>query len=76
MNGLDIVFGVVGLLVGLVVAFIYIKTFSQNLIARSRAESEQIKENAVKEAQNKAKEIELSAKQQQMKLKENFERFP
>lgn len=74
MNGLDIVFGVVGLLVGLVVAFIYIKTFSQNLIARSRAESEQIKENAVKEAQNKAKEIELSAKQQQMKLKENFER--
>ncbi len=74
MNGLDIVFGVVGLVVGLVVAFIYIKTFSQNLIARSRAESEQIKENAVKEAQNKAKEIELSAKQQQMKLKENFER--
>jgi len=74
MNGLDIVFGVVGLLVGLVVAFIYIKTFSQNLIARSRAESEQLKENAVKEAQNKAKEIELSAKQQQMKLKENFER--
>lgn len=74
MNGLDIVFGVVGLVVGLVVAFIYIKTFSQNLIARSRAESEQLKENAVKEAQNKAKEIELSAKQQQMKLKENFER--
>ena len=74
MNGLDFVFGVVGLVVGLVAAFIYIKTFSQNLIARSRVESEQLKENAAKEAQNKAKEIELSAKQQQMKLKEHFER--
>ena len=64
---------VVGLVLGAVGAFFYIRSTANHALAIARAEALQIKENAEKEAQNKAKEIELSARQQQIKFKEQFE---
>jgi len=45
-----------------------------NLLTRARAEADVLRENARREAENKAKEIELSARQQQLKEKERIER--
>lgn len=64
----------IGLVLGVAGAWLYIKNASANALATARAEAKQIKENSEREAQNKAKEIELSARQQQIKLKEQFER--
>jgi ribonuclease Y len=67
-----------GLLIGLVVGaggvFAFLQMSAKNLLAAARTESEQLKENALKEAQNKAKEIELSAKQERLKERELFEK--
>ena len=62
----------IGLVLGVAGAWFYIKNASANALATARSEAKQIKENSEKEAQNKAKEIELSARQQQIKLKEQF----
>jgi ribonuclease Y len=69
---------VIGLLIGLVVGaggvFAFLQMSAKNLLAAARVESEQLKENALKEAQNKAKEIELAAKQERLKERESFEK--
>jgi ribonuclease Y len=68
----------IGLLIGLVVGaagvFVFLQMSAKNLLAAARSESEQLKENALKEAQNKAKEIELAAKQERLKERESFEK--
>lgn len=69
---------VVGILIGLVLGgagvFAVVEVLGRNALARARAEGEQLKTNAIAEAQNKAKEIELAARQEQIKLKEQFEK--
>ena len=68
----------IGIIIGLVIGgggvWAVLQMTAGSLIRRARAEAEQIRTNATQEAQNKAKEIELSARQQQLKLKETFER--
>ena len=65
---------VVGLIAGAGVAVLAIKVMGNGALSKGRAEGEQIKNNAMAEAQNKAKEIELAARQEQIKRKEQFER--
>src|SRR5687767_14767622 len=69
---------VIGLLIGAAVGaggvFAYVQMSARNLLTRARAEAEQLKENALKEAQNKAKEIELAAKTERLKERETSER--
>ncbi len=65
---------VVGLVAGAGLAAVAVKLMGTSALNKGRAEAEQIKNNAMAEAQNKAKEIELSARQEQIKRKEQFER--
>ncbi|HEX4797054.1 MAG TPA: ribonuclease Y [Humisphaera sp.] len=75
MSFVPLIIGIViGLAAGLGAAFVFIHTSAKNALTRARAEAEQLKDAATREAQNKAKEIELSARQHQLKLKEQFER--
>ena len=72
----------IGALMGLVVggaagALIYwfvIRSTAKNIVTLAKTEAEQLRTAASQEAQNKAKEIELSARQQQLKFKEQFEK--
>jgi len=63
-----------GLFLGAGGVAIAAKVVARSALNRSRAEAEQIKNNALIEAQNKAKEIELAARQEQLKRKEQYER--
>jgi len=65
---------VVGLIAGAGLAAIAMKVMGASALSKSRVEAEQIKSNSIAEAQNKAKEIELAARQEQIKRKEQFER--
>ena len=50
---------VIGLLVGGAGTLVLIQTVAKNSLSRARAEADSIRENARKEAENKAKELEL-----------------
>jgi ribonucrease Y len=65
---------VVGLIGGAGLSLFVIKLMGNSVLAKSQVEAEQIKSNSQAEAQNKAKEIELAARQEQIKRKEQFER--
>jgi len=71
---MDIIYIVIGLIVGAGGVLAAVKIMSNSALNRARTEAEQTKANAMAEAQNKAKEIELSARQDQIKHKEQFER--
>src|SRR5687767_3244434 len=71
---MDLVWGVIGFILGAGAVFGFIQFTTRNTIAQAKADANQIRRNAEQEATNKAKEIELAAKQQQLKLKETFER--
>jgi ribonuclease Y len=68
----------IGVLIGLIVGgggvFAFIQVSGKNILARARTEADVIRDNARREAENRAKEIELSNRQEQLKLKEKFER--
>jgi ribonuclease Y len=64
----------IGLLVGAGGFFAFVQLSAKNLLARARAEADQLRDSARREAENKAKEIELTNRQEQFKLKERFER--
>jgi ribonucrease Y len=74
MTGMFLVGALVGLVVGAGAVFAFMQASARNVLTRARAEAEQLRENVTKEAQNRAKEIELAARQEQMKLKGQFER--
>jgi len=75
MSSVPLIIGIaIGLATGLGAAFVFIQTSAKNALSRARSDAEQLKEAATREAQNKAKEIELTARQQQLKLTEQFER--
>jgi ribonucrease Y len=65
---------VIGVIIGVALALAALKVMGNTALNRGRLEAEQIKNNSLAEAQNKAKEIELSARQEQIKRKELFER--
>jgi len=72
---MEIVIGIViGVIVGAGMALGALKVMGNTALNRGRLEAEQIKNNSIAEAQNKAKEIELAARQEQIKRKEQFER--
>ena len=54
--------------------FAFIHFAGKNALQRARQEGEQVREQAKLEATNKAKEIELQYRQEQLKLKEQFEK--
>lgn len=68
----------VGIIIGLVLggggAVAYFSLSTRSLLARSREEARQIIDNATQEARNRAKEIELTAKEQQQQIRSDFEK--
>src|SRR5881394_3425981 len=75
MAGLWISIGAaIGLIVGAIATFGLLSAKAKNLVGSAKAQADHIRENALKEAQNRAKEIELSARQEQVRLKEAFEK--
>ena len=68
---------VVGLLIGLILGggavFGLLQFLSHNVLNAARAQAEQVKKNALAEAETRGKEIELAAQQKQLKVKEQFE---
>src|SRR3954468_7676277 len=64
----------IGLIVGAATIFAYFHFSAGSLIARARQEALKQKEDAERDAQNRVKEIELAAKQEQLKFKTQFER--
>ena len=72
---IGIVLGIViGLLVGGGAVLAFIQFSARSLLSRARLEADAMRDNARREAENKAKEIELANRQEQIKLKERFER--
>lgn len=69
-----IIAGLVGLVVGGAIAFLYLKNSASGLVARATTDADAIKQNAQREAESRAKEIELKAKQDQLAAKEAFEK--
>ena len=65
---------VIGLLVGGGAVLAFIQFSARNVLSRARLEADALRDNARREAENKAKEIELANRQEQIKLKERFER--
>jgi ribonuclease Y len=68
----------IGILIGIVVGaggfFTFVTMAGKSALAQARTEGDLIRENARREAETKAKEIELTAQREQLKLKEKFER--
>ena len=71
---LDIIWLLVGLILGAGGVFAFTHFAGRSALARARQEADQIRENGRVEAANKAKEIELTARQQMLKVKEQVER--
>ncbi|HSU69610.1 MAG TPA: Rnase Y domain-containing protein, partial [Tepidisphaeraceae bacterium] len=69
---------IIGIIIGLIVgggaAWALLQMAAQNTLKAARTEADLMRNNAIQEAQNKAKEIELAARQQQLKLREEYER--
>jgi ribonucrease Y len=65
---------VIGLVVGAAAVFGFVQILGRNALSHARIEAERIKQQALTDAQNKGKEIELSARQEQIKRKEQFDR--
>jgi ribonuclease Y len=63
-----------GVAIGIGGFFGYIQWASKNVLARARESAEQLRQDALKGAENKAREIELTAQREQMRLKSQFER--
>lgn len=64
----------IGLIVGVIAVFIYFSLAGKSALSRARQECEKLKQDAVRDAQAKAKEIQLNAQQEQIKLKTQFDR--
>lgn len=69
-----IVCTVVGLLAGFGAAWAYVTLVTRNTLARAREEAETIRNTSRLQAETAAKEIELANRQEQLRLKERFEK--
>jgi ribonuclease Y len=63
-----------GIVVGALAIWGWLVTTGRNILAQARTQADLLRENALKEGQIRAREIELSAKQEHLKLKEAFEK--
>jgi ribonucrease Y len=63
-----------GVILGAVAVFAALRLMASNALTQARLESERIKNDAQSEARNKAKEIELAARQEQIKRREEINR--
>src|SRR5687768_1585486 len=70
----EIVWILIGIVIGAGGFFAFTQAAGRSALARARAEANQIRENAAAEAANKTKEIELACKQEQLKVREQFEK--
>ncbi len=68
-----ILVGLIGLIVGGAAVFVALQFMARNVLALARTEAGQIHQRAEADARNKAKEIELTARQEQLKLRGQFE---
>lgn len=72
---MEIAIGIlIGLILGALGTFGFLQFSGKNILAQARKDAETLTDNARREAENKAKEIELANRQEQLKLKEKFER--
>jgi len=72
---MDYVIGIlIGLIAGAVGVLVYFSRAGKSALSRAREEGEKLKQDAIRDAQAKAKEIELNAQQEQIKLKTQFDR--
>ena len=72
------VYVAIGLLLGAFAGgiglYFYLNTTGKKIVIQARAEAESIKENARREGENRARELELAGKQEQIKLRSQFDR--
>lgn len=71
---MDMAYLLMGFILGGAGVFAFIHFAGKNALQRARQDGEQLRENARLQATNKAREIELQYRQEQFKLKEQFER--
>jgi ribonuclease Y len=64
----------IGLIVGAGGALGFLHFSGKSTLAKAHAQADQVRDAARREAETKAKEIELTARQEQLKFKEKFER--
>ena len=65
---------VIGLAFGAVAAYFLTQFFGRNALVRARQDAQRVLGAAQQDAQNRAKEIELAARQDRLRLKEQFEK--
>src|SRR5688572_19972647 len=70
----EIITAAVGLIVGAAAASAFLIMGSKSVLKKAHADADQLREQARREAETQAKEIELAAKQEQIKLRESFEK--
>src|SRR5688500_7718503 len=63
-----------GLIVGVLITYLVLSAKAKNLVGTAKAEADRIRETALKDAQSRAKEIEVAARQEQIRLKEAFDK--
>jgi ribonucrease Y len=71
---MNILYVVIGLVIGAAGVFVAVKMMANNVLAKSRIEAERLKGNALAEAQAKAREVDQANRQEQQKRKEQFDR--
>ncbi len=74
MSTLDVLFFVIGLLLGGIALYSFMKWAGRNALTLAHATARQIQDNARQEAQNLARQIELDARTEQLRLKEAWEK--
>jgi len=65
---------VVGLIVGAIGVYFYLSSSAKNLVGQAKFEADRIRETARREAETLAKEVALAARQEQVRLKESFDK--
>ena len=63
----------IGLLVGAVAVYFVLSSRAKSLVGQAKTEADRIRETSRKEADTLAKEVALSARQEQIRLKEAFD---
>jgi ribonucrease Y len=74
MDALNVVMLIIGLLIGAGGLLAFMRYAGRNVVALARAEADQIRSNAIREGDTRAKEIALTAREEQQKVKEAFDK--
>ncbi len=71
---MELVYLAIGIVIGGLGVLLAFKVAGNSALSKARLESEQIKNNALTEVQNRTKEMDSAFRQEQIKRKEQFER--